>query len=66
MRPGSFYQEQRRRTFPWWTYVIVAAVVLSCLLMALWVLQDNSGGYSSESRPPQTMPIFTEDIFPDP
>ena len=64
--PRPIYQEQRRRTFPWWTYVIVAAVVLSCLLMALWVLQDNSGGYSSESRPPQTMPIFTEDIFPDP
>ena len=64
--PRPIYQEQRRRTFPWWTYVIVAAVVLSCLLIAFWVLQDNSGGYSSESRPPQTMPIFTEDIFPDP
>lgn len=65
-QPGTFYQEPKRHAFPWWTYVIVAAVVLSCLLMAFWVLQDNSGGYSSESRPHQTAPIFTEDIFPDP
>lgn len=64
--PRPIYQEPKRYTFPWWTYVIVVAVVLSCLLMAFWVLQDNSGGYSSESRPPQTAPIFTEDIFPDP
>lgn len=48
VQPGASRQEERRSTFPWWTYAIVAAVVFSCLLLAVLILQDTS--FNSEDR----------------
>ena len=54
--------EEKSSGIPWWVYVIVAAVVMACLLMAADALRDRaySGGYEPES----TKTAVTGEEFP--